>query len=82
MTTDLLTRLADAQSYEDFAIRSGGFAIPLPGRGQRGKERPFWSKGWMGCHFNCGKAVDNWKHPLIYRRVVRDGVITEGWYCK
>lgn len=81
--TDLQTRLADALAYEDLAIRSGGFAIPLPGRGERGRhERPFWSKGWKGCHLNCGHRVDDWDMEMVERITVQDGVITMGRYCK
>ena len=24
----------------------------------------FWSKGWRGCEFNCGKRVDDWNAPM------------------
>lgn len=84
MTVALDTRIADALAYEDMCHRTpGSFAIPLPGRGERGRhERPFWSKGWRGCEFNCAKAVDDWKLPMKYKRTVKNGVITEGWYCR
>lgn len=80
---DTALRVADALAYEDFNRLHGGFAIPLPGRGEHGRhERPFWSKGWKGCHFNCGCAVDDWSMPMVERITVKDGVITMGRYCK
>lgn len=83
---DLPTRIADALAYEDFAMRSPTkMVIPIGGyadRAKRIKHRPFYSKGWKGCHFNCGHAADDWSLKLVERVTVKDGVVKVGRYCK
>jgi hypothetical protein len=34
----------------------------------------FWSKGWKGCHMNCGRRVDDWDAPMYDTVEVQDGV--------
>jgi hypothetical protein len=74
---DIEWRVAQAAQHETLAKQTNGaFAVLLPG------DRPFWSKGWRGCHFNCGQAVDDWSRPMVERITVRNGTVTRGFYCR
>lgn len=70
-------RVAQAERYETLAKQTrGAFAVPLAG------DRAFWSKGWRGCQFNCGQAVDDWSRPMVERITVKNGSVTRGFYCR
>lgn len=67
------SRLEAAFAYEQSA-KVYGFAIPLGG-----KDRPFWSRGWMAC--KCHQPLDDWTTPLTYKEKRENGQVTKGWYC-
>lgn len=41
----------------------------------------FWSRGWKGCQFGCGKRVDDWSLNLRYSEERRGGTIVRRWFC-
>lgn len=65
-----------AGAYELFARRHrGSFPVYLDR-----DPRPFWSKGWRGCSFNCGTRATDGVELKPFREV-KDGVIRSGWRC-
>lgn len=74
----LVNRCKEADRYARTAREHiGAFAVVLPG-----EARPFWSKGWRGCVFNCGKPVNDWHVKMVERITIHRGTITRGFYCR
>lgn len=69
-------------AFEEAVSRPSAYELRNMGSGHGmpvnlGDERHgvFWSKGWRGCEFNCGKRVDDWDAPMYVTVTRRDGSI-------
>ena len=70
------------RAFEDAVGRPSAYELRNMGSGHGmpvdlGDERfgVFWSKGWRGCEFNCGKRVDDWNAPMYVTVKRHDGTI-------
>jgi hypothetical protein len=76
----LAERMRAADAYESHARSTpGAFPIALVGDGR--EARVFWSKGWRGCPFGCGRDVTR-SGVRVFRETRANGYVTKGWYCR
>src|SRR6267142_6933406 len=70
--------LSKPNLYELRNMASGhGMPVRLAGR-----AGGFWSRGFMGCEFGCGHALDDAACPMYVSEVRRNGVYTWRRGCR